>query len=100
MGTLSSAAYPEFMRCDLKLAVGSIRPWKSKIYWNWLNNHQTLCKIHPEDIILLGNMGIKEESDLWNRQYHISVLAFPYLENPFRLTSSDWTFFERLLKEN
>jgi hypothetical protein len=99
MGTLGTAAYPEFVRCDLKLVVCSIRPWKSGSLSNWLGRHQSLYNICSEDIIFLGNMGIKEDLAVCGRRYQIPMLAVPYLENPFQLTSSDWTFFEKLLKE-
>jgi hypothetical protein len=99
MGTLGTAAYPEFVQCDLKLVVGSVRPWKAGSFENWLNRHQSLYNIFSEDFIFLGNMGIKEELAVCTRRYRLPMLAVPYLENPFQLTSSDWTFFEKLLKE-
>jgi hypothetical protein len=99
MGTLGTAAYPEFVQCNLKLVVCSVRPWKSGSFENWLNRHQYLYSIFSEDFIFLGNMGIKEELAVCTRRYRLPMLAVPYLENPFQLTSSDWTFFEKLLKE-
>ena len=100
MGVLGSATYPEFMRCELKLVAGSISPWKMGIYRNWLDKNQTIWKTNSEDIILLGNLGGKTEINRWKSQFRIPIRAVPYLENPFQLTSSDWTFFKELLKEN
>lgn len=96
LGILSSATYQEFVQCNKQFIVGSICPWKSKHTWDWFLKYK-IQFLDSENIILLGNLGIKENTVYWREHYHMKVNAVPFLENPFQLTVSDWKFFEEIL---
>ncbi len=93
----SSAACREFLRCQKKLVVGSVCPWKEARYGKWMESFFSQYQNHSEEIILLGNLGIKEDILRFRRKYRVSVQTVPFLENPFQLTPSDWSVLEKLL---
>ena len=97
LGVLTADSCWDFYRCDIKLVVASVSPWKVH---HWKELQETLlynmntCQDH---VLLLGNLGIKETVKPLGQRNRILSLAVPYLPNPFRLTTADCTFFEEML---
>ncbi len=100
MGVLNEHTYREFLRCDQRFIVGSICPWKANCYYSLLESLSYQSIHHQKDFILLGNLGIKKYVKQFQQKYNICIRAVPFLENPFQLTPSDWTFLNELLKKN
>lgn len=99
LGVLNYNNYREFLQNDLCLVVGSVCPWKSAYYGAFLQKYfhnKTDC---PENVRCLGSLGIKDDLKQFARQYHFPVTSFPYLENPFQLSSVNWHFIETLLTD-
>ena len=96
LGLLGPATFQKFAQCERQFLVGSICPWKRKYTWDRFLKYK-LQFLNSEHIILLGNLGIKENITYWKDHYHMKVISVPFLENPFQLTVSDWNFFEEIL---
>lgn len=98
MGVLNENTYREFLRCNKKLVIGYSSSWKIPLYESMLKSHQ-YQSIDQKSIIWLGNLGTKQSITQLGHRNHIHIHAVPFLENPFHLTPSDWTFLNSLLKK-
>ena len=89
-----------FAHCDIRLVIGCISPWKNTQYMKAV---QTFCLKYRKEggIVYLGNLS-------WGRKINgqlekccdIQIVPVPFLPNPFRVTSDEFTFFEDILKGN
>lgn len=97
-GVLNSNTYQAFARCDYKIMLGNICPWK------WEHYSQILKKLSTEhwnfykDMKLLGIPGEKENLKKVHKYVSNSIMPVPFIENPFRITSANFGFFNRLLE--
>lgn len=98
MGIIHPNIYSEYFRNDLCILLGSICPWKSREYYMFLEELKKYNKKYWDKVWCFGSFGIKEHTRLFQKHYHYHLETYPYLENPFRLTSGDWHFYERLIK--
>lgn len=92
-GVPNSYTFPEFLRCDIRIAVCSYSPWKRNQFDNFLcqfNKNKELLRTHVK---LIGNYGIKDNGNK-------NCETIPFLPNPFQLTPGEFTFFDRLLERN
>lgn len=89
-----------FFRCDCKIMIGNICPWKWKHYFDIIdqlkNNHRNFYK----NIRYLGTPGIKENQKIMKSAFPVSIMPVPFIENPFLITSDKFGFFESLLEVN
>lgn len=99
LGVLNPNNYREFLQNDLGLVVGSVCPWKSAQYGAFLQKYFHNKTDRPETIRYLGTFGIKEDLKQFAHRYGFPVTSFPYLENPFQLSSVNWHFIETLLTD-
>lgn len=94
-GVLSPSTCQTFLQCNKKFIIGSICPWKSRHTWDCFVTYK-IQFIDSENIVFLGNLGIKEDVFYWKRHYHQSVCPVPFIAQPFHLTVSDWKFIDQL----
>lgn len=98
MGTLTPNNCGELARCDKRLVVGDIAPWKRELFirqWEPYLKNQIFDR---HGVLLLGNSGIKETKIRVSIARDMTVLSVPFLKNPFHLTSIDFPFFEEILQ--
>lgn len=96
-GVFNPNTYAEFCRCDLQILIGSVRPWKMKPYCMLLEKIIKEKNTHRK-LLCFASLGMKTETILIPKCEKVCVHPFPFLTNPFQLNSSEWIFFERILK--
>lgn len=97
-GLLHPNNYREFMQCDRGFVIGSIAPWKQDSYARFLKKYFPKKSEYSDHIRYLAALGIKDQVKSFSKRCRIPVTAFPYLEQPFQLSSADWQFFQLLLQ--
>ena len=95
LGADYMAAREEFLRCDRKIVVGSISPWKVIAYERFLN-HITATENYEawEFLVLFANMLDKKTIQ---KRYGMHLLSIPWIENPFYLKQEDLIFLQRII---
>ncbi|MCI5857877.1 MAG: hypothetical protein MR016_11035 [Agathobacter sp.] len=97
LGILTSESCWDFYRCDIKLVVASVSPWKAHLLKEMQETLLYNMNTSQDHMLLLGNLGIKETVKPFGQRNRLLALPVPYLPNPFRLTTADCTFFEEML---
>jgi hypothetical protein len=97
LGVLASETNRDFYRCDLKFIIGSVSPWKSDRFLEVLESLLYHTNVSQEHILIMGNLGSKENLKAFERLSRLSVCAIPVLQNPFQLTTANCTFFQEML---
>ena len=97
MGSLNPYTAPTFWRSDLCVIMCSLSPWQKSNREEFMKKLPENNILNQEKVILLANLGIKEQLAAFKQNIFHDVRCFPYLPNPFRLTPKDWPFFETLL---
>ena len=98
MGVLSPSNWGEFFRYKHQIVIGSVIPWKCFVFEKFIDDINKKNKT-MDSIILLANLGIKEQLQKMNRKHHLSISAIPFLSNPFLITSDNFDFFERMVRQ-
>lgn len=98
MGVLNQNTIREFMHCDLCLILGSVCAWNSEPFGSFVEKLGKYYSEDPDRFRFLGSLGIKEHVTAFRRRYRVPVEIFPYVANPFQLSSTDWRLIEDLLK--
>lgn len=98
-GVLNQLTLPEYLNCDMCLALGYISPWNSGAFWDWLVKNLSV-KDKNAKIVVLGNLASPSNVKKFKHQYGAHSIAVPFLENPFQLTSGNFHFIERTLERN
>ena len=96
-GAFHSRACREFFQADLCFVTGIICKWKPNGFQAFLDSYHQYMK--PDKIIFLESMNV-HKIQLSVKDY--GSLAFrhiPFLNNPFQITSQDWEFYQRLVKD-
>lgn len=93
VGSLDEANVPEFLRCDRKLVLGSLAPWKS---WQYEAVIQHFYSINlGEGFDYLVQMGMNEHVRRFSKAHHIAMSQVPFIQNPFRIEKELFPFLER-----
>lgn len=98
IGNLNGADYSEFLRCDRKLVIGSVAPWKLWRYeefFRQFDNSQNL----GEGFHYLLQMGSWADDSRFLKSHHISMVPIPFIKNPFLIEKELFLFLEGLLAE-
>lgn len=97
-GVITESAFREFIRCNRKLVIGSLCPWKQESFYGFFH-HYNLEKLR-ESFLFLSLYG--KQADIWklSRKTHTPHKYFqelPFLENPFHIEPKQFAFLEKLL---
>ena len=97
MGSVAEADTAEFLRCDKKLIIGSLEPWKVDNYRKFLQSMQHI--INPgEGFYYLTRTESPKRMQEFSKAYHIKMRSIPYLSNPFCIEKEYFSTLEELLK--
>lgn len=97
-GTFNEHMLSEFLRCDRKLILGSLAPWKA---WKYeaclqkLTDHINL----GEGFDYLVQTGCTKEAASFSKTYHINMQAVPFIKNPFHIEKELFPFLGALSTE-
>lgn len=96
IGSLEEADFSEFLRCDHKLVLGSLSPWKLWTYeefFRQFDNSQNL----GEGFEYLVQAGTAKNISHFSRAHRISMAVVPFIKNPFRIEKELFLSFGSLL---
>lgn len=99
-GSFTETDLSEFLRCDRKLILGSLAPWKSEkiqeFFYLLESNHIQL----GESSYYLMQTGNKRDLLNFSKSRHIPVQhvqAVPFIKNPFCIEKEQFPFLQDLL---
>lgn len=95
-GAAERERYQDFLRCDRKLIVGSLSPWKKDCYEEFLQAYQPIQQ-HGGNTVYLALFGYKADLLEFSHQHHLSMRAVPFIANPFQLEKNLFSFLESLI---
>lgn len=94
-GVLTDLTFHEFLRCDRKIVIGSLSPWKEDLYHQFFNNY--LLQMQWNSFVCLVLFGEKQDIHRFSGKYHISMKQVPFIRNPFHITQEQFLFLQELL---
>lgn len=98
VGTQDEGAFSEFLRCDCKLILGSLTPWKAwkyEAFFQKNGNHINL----GEGFDYLVQTGTKQEVLRFSKTHHIKMQLVPFINNPFSIEKELFPFLGTLSSE-
>lgn len=97
MGNMEEANLPELLRCDKKIVLGSLAPWKMNKFRNTLNRFSQTAS-SGEGFIYLMESGNPKTLRKISGTYHIIVRSVPFIQNPFRIGKEFFSILQELLE--
>ncbi len=96
LGCDSRNAREELMRCNGKLVVGSLRPWRKRAYYDYI---QRLIKNtgNSDIFTFLALFEDKIEIKKCRRAFKTQVKSIPFIEDPFCVEKKDISFLHSLI---
>lgn len=98
IGSLKEADFSEFLRCDQKIIVGSMAPWKLWRYEEFFRQFSNTENL-GEGFHYLMQIGTTADISQFLKSHHISMVPVPFIKNPFQLEKELFPFMEGLLAE-
>lgn len=96
LGSLAEADHCEFLRCDHKIILGSLAPWKTRKYEDFFTKFDNTVNL-GEGFYYLVQMGANQNILRFSKAHRIAMLDVPFIKNPFRIEKALFLFFEELL---
>lgn len=95
LGVDYAAVREEFLRCDRKIVIGSISPWKISAYGHFFKDVIALENYELwEFLVLFANLLDKKSIQ---KRYGVHMLSVPWIENPFCLNHKDMMFLQKII---
>lgn len=95
-GVPDQAHYQDFLRCDRKLIIGSLSPWKRYCFDYFLSVCQPTQQ-QVGNVVYLALFGNRADVFEFSYSHHIPVRAIPFIANPFQLEKNLFSFLENLI---
>lgn len=96
MGSLKEADLSEFLRCDRKLVLGSLAPWKIWTYEEFFRQFDKSVNL-GEGFYYLAQTGTTKKIPQFSKTHHISMSGVPFIKNPFHIEKELFLFLGTLL---
>lgn len=96
MGALDETDVSEFLRCDRKLVLGSLAPWKLRKYEAFFEQFDHYTNL-GEGFCYLVQTGANEALSGFSKTRNIRLHSVPFIGNPFRIDKDQFSFFSTLL---
>lgn len=97
MGVLNAYTAREFVKCEKQFLVCSLCEWKKHISLKKMEVFIKKNNINQEHVTVLGNMIIKGSKITISSEITCRFHTLPVVENPFQLSTTDFTVYNRLL---
>lgn len=98
MGSQNEADLSEFLRCNRKLVLGSLAPWKVQSYLAFFDQFHHICNVR-KDFCYFSQWGSEKDNRTFSKAHHISMQNIPFIRNPFCIEKQLFLFFDGLLIE-
>ncbi|MGN0351611.1 MAG: hypothetical protein ACI4ES_08155 [Roseburia sp.] len=95
-GTPNKERYQDFLRCDRKLIIGSLSPWKRHCFETFLSVYQPLQQ-NVGNFVYLALFGNRADLLEFSHSHHLPIRAIPFIANPFQLEKNLFSFLENLI---
>jgi len=82
----------EFLRCDKKIIIGSLSPWKKQYYDTIMHSIEVEKNYKNWDYYAI--FGIKEDKKEFKKKFDISIRTLPFLEDSFHIKKEQYAFFQ------
>lgn len=99
VGSLAEADTSEFLRCDHKLVLGSLAPWKTWQYEGFFQKFSNIVNL-GEGFYYLVQTGTTKNTSRFSKAHRISMLVVPFIKDPFRIEKELFPFLEELLPKS
>lgn len=99
MGSFGEIDFQEFLRCDRKLVLGSLAPWKAKTNQEFFQYYSNTANL-GEGFFYLVQTGDIKNILTFSKTYHISrrnIFQIPFIKNPFCIKKELFLLFQELL---
>lgn len=96
MGSMKEADHSEFLRCDRKLVLGSLAPWKIWTYEEFFRQFSNSVNL-GEGFYYLAQTGTTKNIPQFSKAHHISMSGVPFIKNPFQIEKELFLFLGTLL---
>lgn len=98
VGTLEDGMFSEFLRCDRKLILGSLAPWKSWKYEAFFQKLTDTMNV-GEGFDYLVQTGSTKELASFSKTHHIKMQVVPFIKDPFHIEKELFPFLGALSTE-
>lgn len=98
IGAQDECSFSEFLRCDRKLILGSLAPWKSWKYEAFFQKFENSINLR-EGFDYLVQTGTKHEIFRFSKAHHIKMQAVPFIKDPFSIEKELFPFLGTLSAE-
>lgn len=96
LGTDSRSAREELMRCDGKLIVGSLCPWRRAAYYDYIRRlHENMGNLDMYTFLALFEDKI--EIKRCRRTFKAQVKSIPFIADPFCISEKEIPFLHSLI---
>lgn len=97
-GTSEEGMVSEFLRCDRKLILGSLAPWKSWKYEAFFQKFTDDINL-GEGFDYLVQTGSAKELASFSKTHHINMQVVPFIKDPFHIEKELFPFLGTLSTE-
>lgn len=95
LGADYTASREEFLRCDRKIVIGSVSPWRVSAYEHFIKNVIASENYETwEFLVLFANILDKKKIQ---KRYGMHMISVPWIENPFYLKKEDLIFLQKII---
>lgn len=98
VGALDEGMFSEFLRCDRKLVLGSLAPWKSWKYEAFFQKFTDDIKLR-EGFDYFVQTGSAKELVSFSKTHHIKMQVVPFIKDPFHIEKELFPFLGALSTE-
>ncbi len=95
-GAAAETSPGDFQRCDRKLIVGSLAPWRSGVYKEFLSVRQPTQQLGG-NAVCLALFGSRADLLEFSLHQRLPLRAIPFIANPFQLEKNLFSFLENLI---
>lgn len=97
MGCLNEADFSEFFRCDYKIVLGNLAPWKTWKYEEFFRLFDNTINLGEGFDYLLQTGTLTKNLSYFSKSHHISLSEIPFIKNPFCIEKQLFAFLEERL---
>lgn len=94
IGHLSEADFSEFLRCDCKIILGGLAPWKTWKYEEFFRLFDNAIDLGEGFDYLVQTGTIAKTLSHFSKSHHISLSEVPFIKNPFCIDKQLFPFLE------
>jgi hypothetical protein len=96
VGADSRLSREEFLRCDGKIVLGSLSPWKSAVYYDYMKKIEMMVG-DLRSCTFLSLFGDSGENKKCRRICKVPVKSVPFMKNPFFVKGDETSFLQSLI---